>query len=273
MRTKLFVGCIVLFVHFLPNDLSSTVHGAEDQFSEHDQDRSLQALAVLENRCLDSLYQPEWWSYIWCYKQNMSQVHFDHQIKAIVTSNNLGDFSEEESSATHHVYRNSVPDCALATGALVTRYVETMIQCCDQHVVANYQRLGKIYETNHRTFIASVVEPQQCSYYVTICSELLCKIEAEDSNTYRTPNQPEPDETIEDSANSAGRKSTRKSGQPQVQWVDEAAQSALLSRVRAMFIHGYDSYLQNAYPEVSTKSQMRHTFFHDSNIGDGDVIR
>ena len=252
MRTKLFVGCIVLFVHFLPNDLSSTVHGAEDQFSERDQHRSLEALAVLENKCLDSLYQPEWWSYIWCYKKNMSQVHFDHQLKVIVTSNNLGEFSEEESSATHHIHRSSVPDCALASGALATRYVETMIQCCDQHVVANYRRLGKIYEMNHRTFIASVVEPHQCSYYATICSDLLCKLETEDSSFQQSQNHPEPEEAVERSRNSAGRRATRKqSGQQQLSWVDEATQSALLGRVRAMFIHGYDSYLQNAYPEVS----------------------
>lgn len=240
MRNKLIVGCVVLFAHFVPYDYSS-VHGADNHLI--DDETIFDALRPLENKCLDSLYQPDWWSYIWCYRDGVRQVHFDHQEKEITTTHFLGEFSEDESSARHHIYRNSMADCIPDNGGLSTRYVETSIRCCDENTVSNYRRFGKLYESNQRSFIESVTEPRQCAYYINICTELLCDEGKRDNGAYT-------EEVGRDLLDERHPIIPSKRTQKQSTSVDSVTQEKLLERVSAMFIHGYDSYLQHAFPEV-----------------------
>jgi len=65
----------------------------------------------LNDKCFNNIFLAEWWSYVWCHKVGVRQLHFNHQSQQIETEINLGVYKEEESSALHQIFRGDDKDC------------------------------------------------------------------------------------------------------------------------------------------------------------------
>ena len=145
---------------------------------------------ALTNKCFNNIFMSEWWSYVWCYRIGVRQVHFDPHSKTIKQQNDLGLYSADESGADHQIFRGSKTDClSEQTGEMLARYTEVTIECCSAHqfAAAGMGRDGELPASasagdsggedeneTQGTFILNVVEPVPCSYYMTVCSIHAC---------------------------------------------------------------------------------------------------
>ncbi len=130
----------------------------------------------LTNTCYNNIFLAEWWSYVWCHRTGVRQVHYNHQTQRVEVENNLGDYVAEESEVDHQIFRSIIPDCANPqTGVLQARYAEVSLECCEEsgrkvvHIEAADNAGGAV--------IASVSEPVACSYYLIVCSRVMCQSE------------------------------------------------------------------------------------------------
>ncbi len=235
--------------------------------SENTLERSLKSL---QNKCFDSLDTPDWWTYVWCNEKYVKQVHYDPKVKKIVASNNIGYYSKEESGINHQIYRSKIADCVIeGTNDVSHRYTEVAITCCDETLIRNNKKMSKYLSSSNNvqeyTFIESVTEPIQCSYYVTVCSTAACpdkkKINAhtvtEVTNTVKAE--------VENNGNNAAnvKSSADHSDINNFETFFDKNANILLpnmttqlhfkERVKSMFYHAYDSYMTHAYPEAELR--------------------
>ena len=182
---------------------------------------------------------------MWCYKRDISQYHPKTQTESQVL-NMVGTFSASESSHTHHIYRGSEADCKGNDGIMRKRYGEVEIKCCDASAFEQHQRHQKERDAKLKSFIAAVDEKEMCSYYLTVCSQLICE----------NPESKYQKNELTDNSD------TLTSGDRLPIWrrsdVDYAAaqinseeQGHILRRIKDMFFFGYQSYMKSAFPEVS----------------------
>lgn len=136
--------------------------------------------AQLAGKCFNNIFLAEWWSYVWCHRSGVRQVHYNHQSQRVEIEHNLGNYIAEESEAHHQIFRSSVPDCTdEKTGEVRLRYSEVSLECCEEtgrqvvHMEAADQAGG--------TVVAIVTEPLPCSYYIVVCSRAACREETVDS--------------------------------------------------------------------------------------------
>lgn len=203
---------------------------------------STESLQVLENICLDSKYNLEYFSYIWCYKRNVTQVHFKSfsaKNYEVESENFIGEFSAEESTPILHIYKNSLYECVDENGFLARRYSEVSINCCPDNVVSNY-RLLDMYKINNISFIESINEKKPCFYHINICSDLLCL-----NNEQRNTNKEHDDKEL----NKKYKKNNKNVTNKKINIMSLSEQANLLNKVKTMFTYAYDSYLEHAYPE------------------------
>ena len=102
---------------------------------------------ALTGVCIDSMNRPEWWTYQWCFQNTTSQLHYDHNLREIVTEIGLGTFQEEGSRLPFHQhFRHSVAEC-VPKGATqedaVVRTADVHLRCCS--VASAKQRLPKVH--------------------------------------------------------------------------------------------------------------------------------
>jgi hypothetical protein len=281
-------------------------------------DEKFEGLDQLSGKCFDTAHIPQWWSYTWCYRKGIRQVHYNFQLKAVEAHNNIGDFVGKESQPFRHIYRTTAADCALENGEAHKRQAVVEIFCCEESVMVARRQLEKSAVS---TFIERVEEPAPCNYVIRVCSDLAC---APKRNA--TKQAPEIDNNLIDiheqqgktigeerraetpaatkrswhsswsrkssphkddvSAQEAARHAKETAGKgkgrsggvaPYSDFVSqqlreqqqersltvhrprgslpltEDEQRDSLERVRAMFVHAYDSYMDYAYPEVSDR--------------------
>lgn len=225
----------------------------------------LRSMSSLEGKCFDTIYKLDWWSYVWCYKKEVRQVHLESQ--AIESENFLGSFIPHESTPVHHVYRGNVADCEKESGEMVIREVSVDIICCGHDIVAGHRRSGRAEAQTQQTFIERYWEQETCSYRLSVCCQLICASQFEKSQTgvhddtvatavfdtnsifgptrggdkhhHQHPPTPASSEDLVSTQNS----SRDVSPQQQLEY---------LERVRVLFTHGYDSYMKHALPAVIT---------------------
>ena len=242
---------------------------------------SIDQLSRLENRCFDTAHISNWWSYIWCYRHEIRQVHYDESRQIVETNNLLGSYILDESRALKEIHRRNISDCDSVDGAPTKRHASVEISCCrDEKWSAMHDRFRSIAELG--TFIESVTEPTQCSYLLKVCSDLVCAplntakklAECASNLTFLGDN-----EQINDSFELAGPdfvdflvdqithitigKETSSSS-ASITYMSKGMQSAHLDRVRKMFNHGYDMYMLHAQPEVNSVFRTNTLTLHSS---------
>ena len=225
-------------------------------------------LMRLDNTCINSIDSPDWWSYELCFKRHVKQLHYDPNLRKITSINHIGNWIENESGGTHHIFRSEVSDCLLDDGNKMNRYAEVTISCCSE-----------LNNDIKETYLQNVIEPTQCTYYLEVCSTYACDINddinddisddiIEDNNQQ---NIDQPKKAIDDRMRASftaeikrkhAEKRNRKHNimKPTVTpktpinyyniVPNITMQHQLRDRVKAMFYHGYDSYMFNAFPEA-----------------------
>ena len=129
-------------------------------------------LSPLRNRCFDTTHIPSWWSYVWCFKNDVRQVHYDDS-HTVETSNLIGSYVKQESSLLKEVYRSNVSDCQTETGISILRRADVIISCCrEERWSAMHDRLDEGAVLG--TFVERAEEPSKCVYILNVCSDLLC---------------------------------------------------------------------------------------------------
>lgn len=134
-------------------------------------------LDILQGLCFDSFHQPEWWSFIWCYKSVIKQIHINPNTGIFEAENDLGSRLSPSSTPYSHMYESDLKQCSTGTGnsILVKRRTKIQIKCCDSTTIKNYQHFANdMYNSKHKTFIEVVYEVSPCSYVFQVCSELVC---------------------------------------------------------------------------------------------------
>lgn len=253
-------------------------------------DEALESLLPLENKCFDTLDVPEWWSYVWCYRMHVNQVNYDYKLKKVASMSRLGDFMEEESSVDHQIFRNIEADCLADSGEYLYRYVEVTLICCDGmegHKPGSPQHNQQLKKQNELAFIESVVEPTPCSYYLRVCTNLICSNTKKYDISSKPSNQPPPlivpiqnlnqnvflqkkikskmellkekdkekrklktNKIINNLAVSSSELKNRDNIKlaKQTNILTKGKQLELVEKVKEMFYHGYNSYMDNAFP-------------------------
>jgi hypothetical protein len=226
-------------------------------------------LSILTDKCFDTVHLPGWWSYVWCFRDEVRQIHYDQSI--IETNNLIGKFMEQESSLHKEIYRRNISDCQSASGQPLIRRTEVAISCCRDSVHSSdmYHKFEPKVEFG--TYIESVTERLPCMYSMLVCSDLVCPPVMVSISTaggvstpvdighYRRLNKDaEEDLLIEDTEDAAPDfvefivdQINHVSDVGSNPFLSKVEQSAHLDRVRAMFHHGYDMYMQHAQPEVT----------------------
>lgn len=231
---------------------------------------STDQLSRLENKCFDTTHIPGWWSYIWCFRDNITQVHYDESRQVIETNNLIGSYVLDESRLLEHVYRRNTSECQSTLGSSIKRQANVVISCCrDDKWSAMHDRFRAIAEL--ATFVESVTEPTQCTYLLKVCSDLVCPpnnpIECASSFLFRGDNDKISDESknshsfelagpdfldfLADQVVHVHLHDDVKISSSSSAYMTKGMQAAHLNRVREMFYHGYDMYMLHAQPEVS----------------------
>ena len=227
-------------------------------------------LAPLKSKCFDTSHVPGWWSYIWCFRDSVEQLHYDSSRDVIEANKLIGNYIGEESQSQKEVYRRKIADCQSAPGTYVPRRADVTISCCrDEKWSAMHDRFRE--NSVFGTFIESVTEPSPCVYMLRVCSDLICstisnpRVLAETtSRLLKTrgcdkslDDEDERDDTsapsqhgfvdfIVDQIDYISDKGSIKGDA----YLSEASQLLQLDRVRNIFIHGYDMYMEHAQPQA-----------------------
>ncbi len=179
---------ILIFVAFLWQALYSK----NDNVLKLENEKQIKnALKPLKSVCIDNVLAQQWWAYSICFENNIKQIHYDFSTNELKQSYTLGDFIPEKSTPNHQVFHENTTTCLVKdTNELRSRHAEVSIECCGGDMglmkttrqslqasegvdsssverIKNHQPLPNLY-------ISSVVEPVPCSYFFTVCSELMC---------------------------------------------------------------------------------------------------
>ncbi len=196
----------------------------------------LNQLDALQKVCINSFHQPEWWSYILCYKDNIKQVHIHPETKNIEEEHEIGKYVAQLSSKLIHTYQSSTASC-MSSNKKVKRTMKVHFKCCDHATTATYKHsdTSTTLDHNYRTFIEVVYEPVPCSYVMQVCSDILCS----SKKVLTSPGKHQFNFTTGEMDNINSES-----------YVSPKHQLELRERVRNMFFHGYHSYMDHAFPEV-----------------------
>ena len=176
------------------------------------------------------------------------------------------------------------------SGELKQRTSTSIIRCCkpdaadppdqervenspDKSSSANVQKLTSAANNHQReTYITGVVEPAACVYEIYICSVHMCADRGDEPDANLVEDDLlliEPEEKIEDTGITNRRKSRENSNPGEIQSsegadfsVGSGSKIILMSpetqleyreKVRGMFVHAYDSYMQFAFPAAELR--------------------
>ena len=141
---------------------------AEENRNNHDQ------LQVLEGLCWDFRVKNEWWTYRWCYKKSVDQLHFHRRGSEPSIHNRISLYEPKmaPNSTVQHFFAD-VADCVMEDGDFFKRMAKVTISCCLGNKKLNQPR-GARADVSHGTYIQRVHEYLTCHYNIDVCSDLLC---------------------------------------------------------------------------------------------------
>lgn len=235
----------------------------------------------ISDECYDFKVKGEWWSYTWCPSKSLDQFHFHrHGRNHPSITNHIGTYKKREFNLAEQsigeLYEHQLSDCRPEGYAIsIKRTARVDIRCCTIDDKTR-RKLNLTYQT--QTFIENVSEPSPCVYQVNVCSQSLCFKTFEDVSKKKIVMKPKPEAStmsilpphsqqskneekptaasfhrIEDKKKITGLKTNIKPASSTTivsKPVTVEEQEELLQRVKEMFIHGYDSYMKYAFPEV-----------------------
>lgn len=214
-------------------------------------------LSPLANKCFDTAHLTSWWSYVWCFRDDVQQMHFDENRNVIESYHFIGKYIPRESLPYREVFRHNASDCQSLSGLSILRHADVIISCCrNENWSAMHDRFESMSELG--TFIESVSENTECEYSIRVCSDLLCPIldiysqTSSDSSSFpsgRIDNS-KPYDTAPGFTDFLMEQNHHTTHYGVDTYVTEADQSTNLDRVREMFYHGYDMYMMHAQPQV-----------------------
>ena len=232
-------------------------------------------LDVLLGECLDYRPRHEWWSYQWCYKDKIEQHHYERYPTVPVVVNAVGTFQGEthtDSESWSQTYQHTVADCEVEeSGEKIRRTATAHIKCCIVDWSSNNRKRRFKSDVKHDTFIELVEEISPCNYQLTVCSELTCSEEMKEKVRLQQERS-KPRDIKYNVADEKSRKKQKvavktemspKSDTPTKKLefqhsftaeynnhVTLSEQDELKNKVKEMFYHGYNSYMDNAFPQV-----------------------
>jgi hypothetical protein len=255
------------------------------------QEEVVNPVDVLLGECLDYRPKGEWWSYQWCYKDYVEQHHYDRHPISPAIVHPVGDYKGElqlDSETWSQTHQHDEPDCEIEGSTDIVRRTATVqINCC----IVDHSNPSKKLRRNtgdvlHSTFIESVTESSPCNYLVTVCTELTCSEETKadiQKQIERNPQQNALYHNIQRAPSAQKKEKVKTRDRSRVQPKDKKPkeegempsspdfkysftsennkpvskdeQEDLKNRVKEMFYHGYNSYMDNAFPAVSTVSK------------------
>ena len=227
--------------------------------SEEIDPKNIDLLSPLKNKCFDTSHIPSWWSYVWCFRDDIRQMHVDESQNVVQSYHFIGKFVPSESQSHKQVYRHNISDCQSISGLSLLRYADVVISCCrDENWSSMHERFESMAGLG--TFIESVTEASECEYHLKVCSDLVCpKLTNKDGSTRGAVGNNltsrsyglKQDSIAFGFSNFLKDQIDRVRNIPSDVFVSEADQSSKLVRVRKMFQHGYDMYMEHARPEVT----------------------
>lgn len=228
--------------------LFQLLYSHKDKLSKLDKARDIaSALKPLSDICVDNILSQNWWTYSICFGRHARQIHYDLRSNRLAQLNNLGRYMEDESSPNHQIYRETSPTCVASPTEVKTRYTEVTIECCAGDVTLMTTSRQSYYKDEDGSdskqtsrpspdlYISKVLEPVPCSYYIYVCSSLMCSKKNKKSESKAV---------VATSNNAAPVVTTRK-----IPSLDH--QHKLKEKVRSMFNFAYSAYMENAFPEVN----------------------
>ena len=132
-------------------------------------------LQVLEENCWDYNVKNEWWTYRWCYKKSVDQLHFHGRGSEPSVHNRISRYeSDEVGDSTVQHFCGEEADCVTEDGDLLKRMAKVTIRCCSAKSSLNPRRTTRV-DVRLDTYIRRVYEHSTCHYNIDVCSELLCE--------------------------------------------------------------------------------------------------
>ena len=199
---------IIYYIAYIGNNQTSSQSIFTNSFltstNSHKTDKNnANLLNKLNIMCLDSTHLNEYWTYVLCYKQHITQVHINKDSdNDIINSEHQNKFDEYIKSSTisksndHTIqyYRSHNSHCSADGITYTQRVMQVQYKCCDNTAILNYIHLtsSNIYETHQYTFIESITEPNICTYMMNICTELLCSTSKSHPDAHLKLNSPSP---------------------------------------------------------------------------------
>ena len=245
-----FLAVISLIVLFERHDSLAEVYSRERP----------DPLSPLADKCFDTSHLTSWWSYIWCFRDDVRQMHFDENRDVIESYHFIGKYVPHESLPYREVFRHNTSDCQSLSGLFVLRHADVIISCCrNENWSAMHDRFESISELG--TFIESVSENDECEYNIRVCSDLLCPAldihRAAENDPNRSPSSRIDNYKHYDTApgftDFLAEQNYHSIHHHADAYVTEADQSAKLDRVREMFYHSYDMYMTYGQPQVTSR--------------------
>lgn len=179
--------------------------------------------------CTNTFHLNEWWTYEWCDKIHIRQVHFNSPLGFILQQFTLVYTSQKNENEINNVeniqyFFDKSSVCAVLDGNInAYRTAVVSVICC--------------INSNIGTFISQVIEIEICKYNIQICSESEC-IRHSTSNS--------DDTTVSNDKNNKNLNYNEEElFHHQMHTINTTYQ---LERVRNMFYHAFDNYLTHAYP-------------------------
>jgi Glucosidase II beta subunit-like protein len=254
MRCKLNLSYLFIIGLFIFSFIERH-HGLSEEIDP----KNIDLLSPLKNKCFDTSHIPSWWSYVWCFRDDIRQMHVDESQNVVQSYHFIGKFVPSESQSLRQVYRHNISDCQSISGLSLLRYADVVISCCrDENWSSMHERFESMAGLG--TFIESVTEASECEYHLKVCSDLVCPKLTYKAGSARgavgnhltsRSNGLKHDSIAFGFSSFLKDQIHRARNIPSDVFVSEADQSSKLVRVRKMFQHGYDMYMEHARPEVT----------------------
>jgi hypothetical protein len=187
----------------------------------------------------------------------------------------IGDYKPELSlNQFHQFYEADLAECRPeAEEMLLRRTGEVFLKCCDGDS-ETLKLKRKAERKQGSVFIDSVVETKPCHYVYSVCAQQACLVDQAELQDISSSDQSAVEEQhAEDETQSSiseeedeeyeppqqgpveveVKKETAERKQPSDQKsaeISPSEQLELKEKVREMFYHGYNAYLNHAYPQV-----------------------
>lgn len=174
-----------------------------------------------EDICAASLpNNQDYWTFLWCPRNFLKQVHINPLSGDIETSNDLDVFLPDGAlSNNSESFRSQMFDCfSKSSKKHYNRIANVYLKCCE-----NFPGISK-GDGNLAPYIEKVEEIEKCNYNVSVCQPSLCSL---------------PPKSQDSSSNSLS-----------IPYINDTEIKELRIRAEQMFYKGYDAYMEYAFPEV-----------------------